>query len=459
MTVMESNTWTHACFDLNKMERVLHHRTGEFLPWQAPRPDHGLVTCIPVKLPSLFTVKNYFLRSFNVGPATVGYTRTDPKQMKIFGDAFPQFGPDDANNYFKWHSRVVEYDQRFGIFIPPAHTLRDGQPYGIWFSSLPVCVQHDIQNTFRFVLSGAIRSHTQASLRQENPRLYNKIQNCSPDGYVLLSDLARSAGNHPLLRSYSVYQTEPRQSSDTTLDAYTLAWLQFLQNQLLDGVVYSDRYFHQQFLANMHHQVRNRLGHYLHQTVLAVPLNRRLPTAFDPDCFSDYIEQHVTQFGNSHLLTRTPRQLSSSITPAPQTVRSVALDDHSTNIDSLVVAAIRQPGPCLLCRSTDHQFIQCPSFDALRQQPQLIAILSRALQKVSTTTASTKPPARQVRQLTAPVDFLDQAAPDSFDDIIDSAILEAGEGVPAASSIPTFEPGEGPTDVSPTANSASPDFP
>jgi hypothetical protein len=52
--------------------------------------------------------KNYFLRSFNVGPAAVGYTRTDPKQMKIFGDAFPQFGPDNATNYFKWHSRVVE---------------------------------------------------------------------------------------------------------------------------------------------------------------------------------------------------------------------------------------------------------------------------------------------------------------------------------------------------------------
>jgi hypothetical protein len=462
MTVMSSNTWTHARFDLNQMERVLHHSTGEFLPWHAPRPDHGLVTCFPVKLPSLFMVKNYFLRSFNVGPAAVGYSRTDPKQMKLFSDAFPLFGPDDANNYFKWHSRVVEYGQRFGIFIPPAHTLRDGQPYGVWFSSLPVCVQNDVQNTFRFVLSGAIRSRTQVSLRQENPRLYNKIQNCSPDGYVLLSDLARSAGNHPLLRSYSVLQSEPRQSSDTTLDTYTLAWLQFLQNQLLDGVIYSDRYFHQQFLANMHHQVRNRLGQYLHQTVLAVPLDRRLPSAFDPDRFSDFIEQHVTQFGISHLLNKTPRQLSTNNnSPAPQAVRSVALDDVSSNtLDPLVVAAIRQPGPCLLCRSTEHQFIQCPSFEALRQQPQLIVILSRALQKVSSgSSAHTKQPARPVRQLTAPVDLLDHAAPaTSFDNLLASATLEAGEGIPATASIPTFETGEGPTDVSPETT-ASPDFP
>jgi hypothetical protein len=147
------------------------------------------------------------------------------------------------------------------------------------------------------------------------------------------------------------------------------------------------------------------------------------------------------------LLTRTPRQLSNNNPPAPHAVRSVALDDHSsTNLDSLVIAAIRQPGPCLLCRSPEHQFIQCPSFDALRQQPQLIAILSRALQKVSTTSASTKPPARQVRQLTAPVDLLDQTAPASIDDILPSVILEAGEGIPTASSIPTFDTGEGPTD-------------
>jgi hypothetical protein len=274
----------------------------------------------------------------------------------------------------------------------------------------------------------------------------------------LLSDLARSAGNHPLLRSYSVLQTEPRQSPDTTLDAYTLAWLQFLQNQLLDGVIYSDRYFHQQFLANMHHQVRNRLGQYLHQTVLAVPLDRRLPTAFDPNRFSDFIEQHVTQFGNSHLLTRTPRQLSSNVTPAPQAVRSLALDDHSSpTLDSLVIATIRQPGPCLLCRSSEHQFIPCLSFDALRQQPQLIAILSRALQKVSSS-STTKPPARQVRQLTAPVDLLDQAAPSS-DDFFASTINEAGEGIPTAASIPTFTTGEGSPDISPVPSTPSPDFP
>jgi hypothetical protein len=363
--VLESNTWTHARFDLNKIERVLHLPSGTFLPWYTPRPDHGHITCFPVKLPLLFMVKNYFIRSFNVGLAAVRYSRTDPKQMKIFGDTFPTFGPDDAKNYFKWHNSVVEYGQRFGIFIPPA-------TYGVWFDSLCLSVQNDIQNTFRFVLSGAIRSRTLQSLRQENPRLYNKIQNCSPDGYVLLSDLARSAGNHPLLRSYSVFQSEPRQSLDTPLDYYLIEWQQFIQNQLLDGVIYSDRYFHQQFLSNLHPQARNRIGQYLHQTVLSVPLSQPLPPALAPDRFSDFIEQHLDQFSNSYLLSKTPRQISSGNNSTPtQAVRALTIDDFSssTPLDSLVVAALRQPGPCLFCRSHKHQFIKCPSFDAFRQQP------------------------------------------------------------------------------------------
>jgi hypothetical protein len=360
--VLDSNTWTHARFDLNTIEGVINHEDGTFLPWSAPRPDHGTITCFPVKLPVLFMIKDYFIRSFNIGPAAVGYTRTDAKQMKIFTDSFPTFGPDDANNYFKWHNRIVEYGRRFGVFIPLAHTLRDGHPYGVWFSALPTCVQDDIQNTFRFVLSGAIRLRTLQSLRQEFPRLYNKIQNCSPDGYVLISDLTRSAGNHPLLRSYSIFQTEPRQSPDQSLDAYITTWLQFLQNQLLDGVIYSDRYFHQQFLANLHPHIRHRLGQYLHQTVLAYPLSHALPASLEPERFSNFIEQHLEQFGNAHPLNKTPRQLAPS-TPSSQAVRSIHTDlqQSSTNLDALIIAAIRQPpGPCLLCQSTEHLFVNCP---------------------------------------------------------------------------------------------------
>lgn len=459
--VLESTAWNHARFDLNTIERVLNLADGTFLPWYAHRPDHGYVKNFPVKLPVLFMVKDVFIRAFNVGLASIGYSRTDPKQMKVFSDAFPSFGPDDANNDFKWHNRVFEYGTRFGVYIPPAHTLRDGNPYGIWFSSLPECVQRDVENTYRFVLSGAIRSRTLQSLRQEFPRLYNKIQNCSPDGYVLLSDLARSAGNHPLLRSYTIFQMEPRQSADQSLDAYITTWLQFLQNQLLDGLIFSDRYFHQQFLANLHPTVRHRLGNYLHQSVVAVPLNKRLPASLDPERFSNFIEQHVEQFGTSYLLNKTPRLISSSsdANPSAQAVRSIVSVDTSTNdstLNALIIAAIRQPpGPCLLCQSTDHVFVNCPSFEALQKQPRMIVVLQRALQKALPPSATNQPASnrhsstRQVRQLTAQVDLID----------LDTT-AEAGEGAHMHDAdLPTFDLGEGPIDISPSpATSPPPDF-
>jgi hypothetical protein len=139
--VMFSNTWTHARFDLTRIEEVLDPKTGLFLSWFAPRPDYGNVECFPLRLNALFMIKDYFLKSFQTGLSSVGYNRLDPKLIRAFQDAFPIFGSEDANNFLFWHNRVVEFGLCFGVYIPPAHTLRDGQPLGIWFDSLTPCVQ------------------------------------------------------------------------------------------------------------------------------------------------------------------------------------------------------------------------------------------------------------------------------------------------------------------------------
>jgi hypothetical protein len=138
---MFSNTWTHARFDLTRIEEVLDPKTGLFLSWFAPRPDYGNVECFPLRLNALFMIKDYFLKSFQTGLSSVGYNRLDPKLIRAFQDAFPIFGSEDANNFLFWHNRVVEFGLCFGVYIPPAHTLRDGQPLGIWFDSLTPCVQ------------------------------------------------------------------------------------------------------------------------------------------------------------------------------------------------------------------------------------------------------------------------------------------------------------------------------
>jgi hypothetical protein len=491
-SVMFSTTWTHARFDLTRIEEVLDPRTGLFLPWYAPRPDYGdEVRCHPIRVHALFMIKDYFLVSFRTGRSATGYARLDPKHIRTFTDSFPIFGADEANNFLFWHNRVVEHGLRFGVFIPPAHTLRDGKPFGLWFDSLPLDLQHDVVNNFSFLLAACIRSRVHTSLRTERPDILALIQNSTSDGYLLLSDLALHVGRHPMLCKFGSKNMEPRQSADTTLTKYIADWRQYMHHEILDGSILSDRYFHQQLLHNMHPQVRGRIGSYLLQAVMSIPLQKPLPPSFAPDRLLSHITQHVSHLGTRQLLDRTPRQLAGGPTPSlhsftnsnrpPSRDQSrpstTASSPTSAQLASLIVAAMRTPGPCLLCRSTDHLFAQCPSFAALRDQPTLIRILQNALQRLSASnsTRSTSNQSRstnsgpssnrrpQVRQLTSGGET-SSAPPDDSMSPIDSPDLlllppsPAGEGHSSDVShalIPMSEFGEG-TPANPVFD--SPDF-
>jgi hypothetical protein len=77
---MVSNTWQHARFDIDNIADVLDIKNGGiFLPWEAPRPDHGRIKCFPIRLPSIHLVKQFYLSSFNTGLAAVGFSRLIPK--------------------------------------------------------------------------------------------------------------------------------------------------------------------------------------------------------------------------------------------------------------------------------------------------------------------------------------------------------------------------------------------
>jgi hypothetical protein len=263
-----------------------------------------------------------------------------------------------------------------------------------------------------------------------------------------------------------------------------------MHREVLDGSILSDRYFHQQLLHNMHPQVRGRLGNYLLQAVMSIPLQKPLPPSFAPDRLLSHITQHVSHLGTRQLLDRTPRQLASghpsSLSPSNNYTRPTSRDPTrphtaasgttSSQLESLIVAAMRTPGPCLLCRSTDHLFAQCPSFAALRDQPTLLRILQHALQRISTSnsTRSTTNQSRstnsgsssnrrsQVRQLTSGGET-SSAPPNGSVSLIDSPDLlllppsSAGEGHSDVSHdlIPMSKFGEG-TPSNPVFD--SPDF-
>jgi hypothetical protein len=77
-------------------------KDGTFLPWYAPRLDPGYIKNLMIKLAVLFMVKGISIRTFKVGLANLGYSRTDPKQMKVFSGAFPSFGHNFKNYVFAY---------------------------------------------------------------------------------------------------------------------------------------------------------------------------------------------------------------------------------------------------------------------------------------------------------------------------------------------------------------------
>jgi hypothetical protein len=462
-SLLHSTTWTHARFDLDKIDEALDLDTGLFLPWDAPRPDHGRIRNFALYMPSLHLDQKVFLSSFNSGLAAVGFSRFDPKNLRQFQDAFPIFGPDDVSNYLDWHDSVVLHGITFGVFVPPVHTLRDCNPLGIWFELLPLHVQNDAQNHFRFLLTGCIRGKLHPSLRQEHPDIYNIIQKRKSDGYLLLYDLALHCGQHPLLCHHGSFAMHPIQDSDMTLSQYVDHWLHFIRRQILDGVIFSDRFFHEQFLFNMHASVRSRLGPYLHNKVVSVPLGTPLPPSLAPDCLVSHLTQHVKHLNVKVLLAKTPRQLSSPSAPSAHNhVRALQLPaPQEPEMATLMIAALRTPGPCILCRSPEHKFAQCPSLAALKDEPYFCQLLTRTLQRMHPSPASNprsnrrsdppRPPSRvprpQVRQLTSSDDPVVSTAP--------LPALESGEGsFDPSTSEPMHDFGEG---TSPSFND-SPDF-
>jgi hypothetical protein len=346
------------------------------------------------------------------------------------------------------------------MFVPPAHTLRDGKPFGIWFDSLPLDLQRDVVNNFSFLLAACIRSRVHTSLRSERPDILALIQNSTSDGYFLLSDLALHVGRHPMLCKFGSKNQEPRQSADTTLTKYIADWRQYMHHEILDGSILSDRYFHQQFLHNMHPQVRGRIGNYLLQAVMSIPFKQPLPPSFAPNRLLSHITQHVQHLGTRQLLDHTPRQLAGGPTMSTSTYsnpgrsrdqprsNTTASATTSSQIESLIVAAMRTPGPCLLCRSTEHLFAQCPSLAALRDQPTLVRILQQTLQRISTsgsgthaatqsrsqtTSSSASVQRRQMRQLTSggetsSAPTADSASPIDSPDLLLLPPSSAGEG-------------------------------
>jgi hypothetical protein len=301
-TTTTSASWTH--IHLNPYESDNHALlTDRIGPWWSHRPGHGRIPCFPARdfLPTTVMDGAQFLPRFIDD-------EFDPDIHELFQESFSSLGSSEASQFLSWHNQVVVHGRCCGIFIPPAHTLRDGQYMGIWFQYLPPRVQIVQRNYYGYLLYDCIRSKMHPSLRQENPTLAALIeQHMGGNGYQILYDLAFLAGDHPLLTNYpNAFPPEPKQSMVMSMSQYIAAWTSFLQHQFLQGIIFSDRYFHQQFFRNLHPTLRD-IGNPLQQKVSFSPVSQPLPRFLAPDRLLNYISVYWRDA--SYFITQSPREL------------------------------------------------------------------------------------------------------------------------------------------------------
>jgi hypothetical protein len=226
-----------------------------------------------------------------------------------------------------------------------------------------------------------------SSLRQEHPTIANIIQHGSRNGYKILYLLAKQAGKHPLLIRYPFDPPEPVQSADTTIEQYLTKWTQYLQHRLLDGTIYCDRYFIQQFQRNLHPSVQAKIGPKIEQAVDKIDISRSLPKSFGPD---ELFQQHEDFAEFVHMpiiMRRTPRnafQSSSAVVNELRNNRSSATTTDNDEIDlPAIIAAINNTTAptCFLCEATEHRMAQCPAYTRLQNNPRAITAILRDLKQ------------------------------------------------------------------------------
>jgi hypothetical protein len=245
----------------------------------------------------------------------------------------------------------------------------------------------------------------QASVCTDHPFIADIIQHGSDNGYKILHTLAQQAGQHPLLIRYPFDPLEPVQDNDTTVIQYVVSWQQYLRHMLLDGTIYSDRYFLQQFLRNLHKSIREKIGPHLRQSVAEIPLTSPLPDSFAPDTLTTSLKDLVSLYFNPAILAKTPRTQHSSSDVRAISHQQLHANTHSCAIDddfdlpALVAALNSNSAKCYLCESDGHRFAQCPIYTRLSDNPRAITSLIRDLQRRKPKSSRTPGPPKHIRQL------------------------------------------------------------
>ena len=229
----------------------------------------------------------------------------------------------------------------------------------------------------------------------------------------MLLALARAAG-HPMLTSFDDDPATPMQTADCSISSYLRRWTHHLLIQTLNGRIFSDRYFLQLFLRNMHPVLRHYFATDTESRIRDFPINMPLPGSFHPDRLYGRLLDLAKHLRKPALVVTAPRDVQRS----SQAPSSSIQHELSAHLDDKKIAALqsREPRLCFLCKSDQHVCTDCPIRATLAANPEILRDLTNPRGRSSSKT---------IRQITD-----DNDTPG---DVPDDASTQSGEPDDSAS--------------------------
>ena len=360
---------------------IYDKETRNIKPWLAPRPPHPNALNHPIHYPQQAMDRDYFITGFRHA--------FDARNLKTFTYGIPAIKGETALAFFQFYQELAAYSYQFNGYIPPLHTLRPGNEYGEWFDHLPPHVRVEMEHSFSGVIRNALMS---SKTKMMDIACYESIIRSSHCGYRILQSLATING-HPLLNSLAPVVHFPHQGSDMAFSTYVQKWHYHILVELMQGIVLSDRYFAQEFLAGLHPRVMRVLGHLVSFDLKMTPRDEALPLEYAPHQLPTTLMVHATHVRQSKVLELTPREFHKDL----QLVRNVNIqnepdvehddkdkDDQDDDLAAIMHAlGLDKQGnkrTCFLCQGTDHSAAQCPIIKRLQNDSRASKTISYLLQ-------------------------------------------------------------------------------
>ena len=363
------------------------------LPWYYRRAETGSSINHPVVFGMHIVQRDAFMRNFGNG-RVLGTLEGD---IKTFFYSFPILRPNATGAHMlDFLNNVSFYCSRYGLYVPPPHTMLPDDQYGRWHPYIPRRYFND-EGYYNNVLRQALLQ--KATNLGSHPRLEHL--KTAPSGLFIISQVASVAG-HPSFAYGQITLDFPRQRSDMSLSDYMSMAIHFLHLSFIRGVFISDRYFIELFASYLNNVYAKTLRHYIFTQLRLLPINSPVTENFQPTRFLSYLLQIAPRVGVDLNLNETPqdRGRSNPSRPPPRRTNELSLHqldsspsevslhqlmdelDFLDEDDILFVAQLSsQPGKgsCDLCGDSDHFLIRCPRLRALKGNSNAIRRLFRTL--------------------------------------------------------------------------------